>query len=427
MPERDRFRKPVYGITDPGGEQAPPQIDGGGHLEPAQPEAQPGAAPPPNARVPGGPNGQGTCTINTSAGKHGSIEPSGPVAVRRGTAATFRLVPDPDCEVKQLLVDGKAAAEVSYTFANVTDDHAVSVSFAKKTDWHSPAFKYFCALIIFALIGSASYFLVHYLWNLPRVTDVDRTILLAKDLQSALAEEPSGIAVIRPMMNELDVYTRVLLDADNSTLPASVKKPLAEFVSLYQPSFDAYEAVASEYEAAVQAYSAAAEQGKAAIDAALQVLDNKSRALAQNAGANAVYMASVRATLRGEQSFFWNTSQWRYLEAVFWALAGMLVNFFIHIGGYLRTWHSAQIIRHIGLLIAFPAIAFVVVVLASTGSTFAEGTVQVDWANPYLFAAISFVIGLQADRAINWLSRLHPLGEEGEKESKAASSANDDD
>ncbi len=70
-------------------------------------------------------------TINASAGANGSISPTGNVVINQGGNQTFAITPDAGYHVADVLVDGASVGVVaSYTFSNVTGDHAISASFA---------------------------------------------------------------------------------------------------------------------------------------------------------------------------------------------------------------------------------------------------------------------------------------------------------
>ena len=70
-------------------------------------------------------------TIAASAGAHGSIDPSGSVAVDYGAEQGFTIVPDMGYYVDSLYVDGASVGPVSpYVFANVTASHAIHAVFA---------------------------------------------------------------------------------------------------------------------------------------------------------------------------------------------------------------------------------------------------------------------------------------------------------
>jgi len=73
-----------------------------------------------------------TYTITASAGAHGTITPSGPVAVNYGASRTFTITPAFGYRVAKVLVDsGSMGAVTSYTFTNVTAAHTVSATFVK--------------------------------------------------------------------------------------------------------------------------------------------------------------------------------------------------------------------------------------------------------------------------------------------------------
>src|SRR5439155_930629 len=70
-------------------------------------------------------------TIAASAGAGGSIAPSGNVSVSCGSDQSFTITPDGCHTVSDVVVDGSSVGAVaSYTFANVTANHAISASFA---------------------------------------------------------------------------------------------------------------------------------------------------------------------------------------------------------------------------------------------------------------------------------------------------------
>jgi len=75
-----------------------------------------------------------TYTITATAGANGSISPSGTVTVNYGGNLTFTITPDTCYHVADVLVDGVSVGAVtSYTFSNVTANHAISASFAINT------------------------------------------------------------------------------------------------------------------------------------------------------------------------------------------------------------------------------------------------------------------------------------------------------
>ncbi|MFA4953892.1 MAG: PQQ-binding-like beta-propeller repeat protein [Patescibacteria group bacterium] len=69
-------------------------------------------------------------TITASAGNGGSISPAGALIVGNGTDQVFAIVSDAGYRIGDVLIDGASVgAAASYCFANVTTDHAISVSF----------------------------------------------------------------------------------------------------------------------------------------------------------------------------------------------------------------------------------------------------------------------------------------------------------
>jgi hypothetical protein len=69
-------------------------------------------------------------TIIPSAGSHGHISPSAPVAVPRGGSQIFSITSDPGYLIKDVVVDGKSVGPVpSYTFTNVQDDRKIKATF----------------------------------------------------------------------------------------------------------------------------------------------------------------------------------------------------------------------------------------------------------------------------------------------------------
>jgi hypothetical protein len=72
-----------------------------------------------------------TYTITATAGAGGNISPSGTVTVSQGANQTFTISPNPGYHVAGVLTDGVSIIpQTSYTFPNVTSNHAISASFA---------------------------------------------------------------------------------------------------------------------------------------------------------------------------------------------------------------------------------------------------------------------------------------------------------
>ena len=71
--------------------------------------------------------------ILTSAGPHGRVSPAGELMVPVGGSTNIAVLPDAYYKVGSLQVDGEAVAPApSYTFLNVTEEHALSAGFAEK-------------------------------------------------------------------------------------------------------------------------------------------------------------------------------------------------------------------------------------------------------------------------------------------------------
>lgn len=89
----------------------------------------------------GGGGGNSTkYTITASAGKGGSISPSGDVSVVKGNDKTFKITPDEGYLISDVTVDGKSVGKVkSYTIENVRDDMTIKATF--ETESGEPADK----------------------------------------------------------------------------------------------------------------------------------------------------------------------------------------------------------------------------------------------------------------------------------------------
>jgi hypothetical protein len=69
-------------------------------------------------------------TITASASGNGTINPAGAVVVNQNENQTFTFMPAAGYAVKTVTVDGADTAGASYTFTNVTSNHAIRVLFA---------------------------------------------------------------------------------------------------------------------------------------------------------------------------------------------------------------------------------------------------------------------------------------------------------
>jgi len=76
-----------------------------------------------------------TYTISASAGRGGSISPSGAVSVSKGTSKTFTITPNTGYRISRVLVDGRSVGHVSsHTFSNVAANHTISAQY-RRTSW----------------------------------------------------------------------------------------------------------------------------------------------------------------------------------------------------------------------------------------------------------------------------------------------------
>ena len=69
-------------------------------------------------------------TISASAGRGGSISPSGSVSVEYGSSKSYGIVPSWGYEIEDVLVDGRSVGAISsFTFRNVTSEHSIAATF----------------------------------------------------------------------------------------------------------------------------------------------------------------------------------------------------------------------------------------------------------------------------------------------------------
>lgn len=100
-----------------------------------------------------------------------------------------------------------------------------------------------------------------------------------------------------------------------------------------------------------------------------------------------------------QSSFLWGDEPFRFLEVLFWGLAGVLVDKLMSIGYYLRrsTFYRSGILMHISHIISVPLLTLVVVFLLSlvTLSMTLTGNneVQLDLSDPRILVAVSFILG----------------------------------
>ena len=78
--------------------------------------------------------GTQTYTVTASAGANGVISPAGSVSVSRGANQTFAITPKSGYKISNVTVDGTSVGAVAtYTFSNVTANHAISATFTAIT------------------------------------------------------------------------------------------------------------------------------------------------------------------------------------------------------------------------------------------------------------------------------------------------------
>jgi len=116
-------------------------------------------------------------TITASSGTGGSISPSGTVQVPYGTSKTFTIAPNSGYKISDVKIDGiSVGAVATYTFENVTRDHAIEAIFRKE-------------IVITLYIGNAIFTVnggVRYL-DSPPVIKNNRTILPIRAVVESLA------------------------------------------------------------------------------------------------------------------------------------------------------------------------------------------------------------------------------------------------
>lgn len=95
----------------------------------------------------------------------------------------------------------------------------------------------------------------------------------------------------------------------------------------------------------------------------------------------------------------WDQDSWRFLEVLFWAMAGILVNKIIVVGWYLRSqrFYREGFVMHVAHLVSTPLLVLVAVLLLSLVTldiTLAGGNeLTVDLSEPSIMIAVSFLLG----------------------------------
>ena len=74
--------------------------------------------------------------ITASAGTGGTISPTGSVSVNNGASETFQITAKTGYAISNVTVDGKSVGKPSsYTFSDVTTNHAIKATFTRKSRW----------------------------------------------------------------------------------------------------------------------------------------------------------------------------------------------------------------------------------------------------------------------------------------------------
>ncbi|MCX6752260.1 MAG: SBBP repeat-containing protein [Candidatus Nomurabacteria bacterium] len=74
-----------------------------------------------------------THTLTPSSDSNGSISPSTSTTINDGDSETFTIIPNNGYRISDIQIDGISQGTIaSYTFSNVTDNHTISVTFARR-------------------------------------------------------------------------------------------------------------------------------------------------------------------------------------------------------------------------------------------------------------------------------------------------------
>ncbi|MDP4222531.1 MAG: LamG-like jellyroll fold domain-containing protein [Bacteroidota bacterium] len=75
-----------------------------------------------------------TYSLVSSAGTGGTIDPAGTITATHGTSRSYTITPDTGYEISDVKVDNASTGKVAtYTFSNITANHAISATFAVLT------------------------------------------------------------------------------------------------------------------------------------------------------------------------------------------------------------------------------------------------------------------------------------------------------
>lgn len=113
-----------------------------------------------------------------------------------------------------------------------------------------------------------------------------------------------------------------------------------------------------------------------------------------------IYLSVHLLILNSDQGFIiWSEDPLRYLEILFWGLAGILVSKIFTTGWYLRNhrFYREGILMHIAHIVATPLLVLVTVLLLSqvtlTFTLANSNEVTIDLSVPTIMIAFAFIIG----------------------------------
>jgi hypothetical protein len=110
-------------------------------------------------------------------------------------------------------------------------------------------------------------------------------------------------------------------------------------------------------------------------------------------------------------TLFWNAEPWRYVEVVFWAVAGVMASQLVATTTYIRrgSYFINAEQQSVAQLVVTPLVVMVVVLLLSQAAfeiTLAGGSaVRISLDNAMMLVGVSFALGLSFWLTWNWLRR----------------------
>jgi len=118
-------------------------------------------------------------------------------------------------------------------------------------------------------------------------------------------------------------------------------------------------------------------------------------------GVLAIAYIVLHVLFPGLEGLFWGEDPWKFLEVIFWAMAGILALLILRTGSSLRwgRFYPEVIFLEIAGMVTIPLLALVLVWLLSLVTLelnfVGDTSLVVDLSNPQLLAAVSFLIGSQ--------------------------------